>query len=720
MTALKSLSVSALSRLVVLSIVAMAIMTASMAAWAVTRADKAVTLMRDVELRADPAAIAKIDLEKALGYGGMIHGFKDAVLRKDEVYKRTANQNAGAALAALQRIVNLGAAPEEQVAPIRDLINTYVAHLDKIGDMRKFGQSAANIDRSVKIDDTQALTALAALRQAAAANRPDNALPTKGETLATLRLHLGYGGMIFKFKNMVLRSDLSQADAVRADITSARTEISNLRGFDLTEAEIQAVSDIASVLDSYEAMLDVAAPMISDKARVEKIDKAVVVDDAVALSAFSVLDAAVASEATAISTRLRTEQSQFQARLTIAGAFVVLFSLLIAVLTRTILRRGVVDKQASADAQAALLQKEGEEFQIRISAMAKAASEGDFSKRIATEFEDDTLSSAAANLDRLMANTETGLSAVMSVSQAMSQGDLTHRMDGTFHGAFAELQSALNNALSSISGLIQSVVKNASEISTYTDSISSETGNLSNRTEQQANDLASSTSALKDLTLSVQDVAQRVTAARGQADAAHEVAQTGAAVVADAVIAMDKIVDTSARISTVTEMIEDIAFQTNLLALNAGVEAARAGESGLGFAVVASEVRALALRSSDAAKDINDLISTSAAEINEGAQHIAQAGDSIQQISGYVAELEGTIGSIASQTKDQGGRLNEVNTAVNSLEGVTQQNAAMFEETAASIDSLNMLTDDLVDTSQQFVVTPKSGAKNATPRALAS
>ena len=91
----------------------------------------------------------------------------------------------------------------------------------------------------------------------------------------------------------------------------------------------------------------------------------------------------------------------------------------------------------------------------------------------------------------------------------------------------------------------------------------------------------------------------------------RDVADRGGQVVAKAVDAMAKIEDSSRKISDIIGVIDEIARQTNLLALNAAVEAARAGEAGRGFAVVASEVRSLAQRSSQAAKDIKDLITNS-------------------------------------------------------------------------------------------------------------
>jgi methyl-accepting chemotaxis protein len=159
-------------------------------------------------------------------------------------------------------------------------------------------------------------------------------------------------------------------------------------------------------------------------------------------------------------------------------------------------------------------------------------------------------------------------------------------------------------------------------------------------------------------------------------------------VVSEAVDAMSRIDSSSRQISQIIGVINDIAFQTNLLALNAGVEAARAGDAGRGFAVVATEVRALAQRTSDAAKEIRELISASETQVKAGVDRVARTGEVLQHLASQVSEIDRVIVEISDTAQAQAASLTQVNEALARMDQVTQQNAAMVEQTSAASHNL--------------------------------
>src|SRR4051812_9754697 len=151
---------------------------------------------------------------------------------------------------------------------------------------------------------------------------------------------------------------------------------------------------------------------------------------------------------------------------------------------------------------------------------------------------------------------------------------------------------------------------------------------------------------------------------------------------------MAKIEESSRKISDIIIVINEIARQTNLLALNAAVEAARAGDAGRGFAVVASEVRSLAQRSSQAAKDIKDLITSSTGQVAEGVGLVNKAGSSLSEIVELIKKVTEIVAEIASASAEQSTGIDQVNIALTQMDEVTQQNSALVEENAAAAKAL--------------------------------
>ncbi|MGQ2970700.1 MAG: methyl-accepting chemotaxis protein [Allorhizobium sp.] len=339
-------------------------------------------------------------------------------------------------------------------------------------------------------------------------------------------------------------------------------------------------------------------------------------------------------------------------------------------------------------AQEAALQEKNADLQSNIATVVDAAVAGDFTRRITKQYDNPDLDRFAANVNTLVQSVDTGIAETGRVISALAKGDLTESMEGRYQGVFANLQTNVNETMTSLRNLMQQVRQSADAINGGADEIRQASNDLSKRTETQAASLEETSSALEEITVAVKTSTERAQDSSKMVTEARQFAEASSGVVGEATSAMSRIEQASKEISQIINVIDEIAFQTNLLALNAGVEAARAGEAGKGFAVVAQEVRELAQRSATAAKDIKTLITKSSQEVQTGVDLVSSTGQALSDIQVKVVGIASQVTSIATAAQEQSTGLNEVNMAVNQMDQMTQQNAAMVEEAAASTAKL--------------------------------
>lgn len=308
----------------------------------------------------------------------------------------------------------------------------------------------------------------------------------------------------------------------------------------------------------------------------------------------------------------------------------------------------------------------------------------------------------------------------VDIANTVAAGDLTSKIEVTTKDELGQLLVALKTMNTNLASVVSAVREGSSSVAVGAKQIAAGNVDLSRRTEQQAVSLEQAAASMEEFSSVLQSNVGTAQNANQLAATAFSVAERGSSVTSDVMKTMELITASSKKIGEITGVINSIAFQTNILALNAAVEAARAGEQGRGFAVVASEVRALAQRSSSAAKEIDVLIQDCVANIESGSVKVTEAGRTIIEVTAQVQQVNTLIGEISAAAEEQAIGVSQVEEVVGQLDKVTQQNAALVEESAAAADSLTQQAEKLVELVRVFKVNegaPASASERGVIRA---
>ncbi len=315
------------------------------------------------------------------------------------------------------------------------------------------------------------------------------------------------------------------------------------------------------------------------------------------------------------------------------------------------------------------------------------------------------------------------LAEAVRVAEVVASGNLSQTIDVQGSDEPARLLIALNNMQRSLRTTIQSISDSSNQLASASEELSAVTEDSTRGLHQQNNEIEQAATAVNEMTSAVEEVARNAVSTSEASSESNRTAQHGREQVRQTVDSIshlaDDVTNTATEveqlagqvrdISKVLDVIRSIAEQTNLLALNAAIEAARAGEAGRGFAVVADEVRALAHRTQQSTREIEQMVSG----IQQGTDKAVNAmqnsntrarstldvakaaGQALDEIAAAISQINERNLVIASASEEQAQVAREVDRNLVNIRDLSMQSSAGANQTSAASQELSRLAVDL-------------------------
>lgn len=269
-------------------------------------------------------------------------------------------------------------------------------------------------------------------------------------------------------------------------------------------------------------------------------------------------------------------------------------------------------------------------------------------------------------------------------------------------GDFRVLAESLKSIRSHLTDVMRDITQIAKKVNNGANQVSAGAQSLSHGTAQQKESIDGLVSNITDITEQIQNSAVRCGNASELVSRATGYAAEADTKMEQLITATKNLDQSSAKISSITKTIEDIAFQTNILALNASIEAVRAGAAGKGFSVVSEEVRSLAARSADAARDTSELIDNSIHDIKTGTESTNLAISAMRDINACIQSIKMQMDEIANASIQQSEMIVSVENRIKEVSKVIQENSDAAEESAGISNELSEQSQTLNRLISQF------------------
>lgn len=275
-------------------------------------------------------------------------------------------------------------------------------------------------------------------------------------------------------------------------------------------------------------------------------------------------------------------------------------------------------------------------------------------------------------------------------------GDFSAKLEYHSENEFGKLAKDMEKTIyrwisymKEVSHILTEISKSSVELSNNSEQVAKESLILANGAEQQAASIEQIFSTIIEISNRLEaNLINSENATNASNSATLEVG-IGNKQMEALVKAMEEINKSSDEISIIIKVIDDLAFQTNLLSLNAAIEAARAGEAGQGFAVVAGEVKSLAEKSSEASKNITNLINNSINAVKKGMAMANETAQTLEVIVSDAKKASEFTNIIAETTKQQSASISQLKLGIEQVSSVVEENSASSEESAAAAEELS-------------------------------